>query len=134
MNFSRAALALASLLCLFACSSPKADDPDGPGGPTGAVCPTGSPYTYANFAKAFFSNYCIRCHGSDVVGSARNGAPPERNFDTYTGVLTTEASLMDSVAAAGPNGINTFMPRSAPRPTDMERYHFGEWLACHRPP
>lgn len=134
MSFLRTALVLASFSSITACSAPQPDAPPGPGGPTGATCPVDSPYTYANFAHDFFSNYCVRCHGSTVVGAARNGAPDDRNFDTYTGVLSTDAALMDSVAAAGPNGVNTFMPRSDPRPTNKERYEFGEWLACHRPP
>ena len=127
-------LARASLLACLACSSPPPDNPEGPGGPTGAECPLGSTLTYASFAQNFFKTYCTRCHSSTLSGAARNGAPPERNFDTYSGISTTDAALIDSVAAAGPAGINTFMPRNDPRPSNAARYQLGEWLACHEPP
>jgi mono/diheme cytochrome c family protein len=89
-----------------------------------------STLTYDNFASDFFSSYCIRCHGSTLAGSDRNGAPANRNYDTLSGLVDTGPTLIDGAAAAGPSSSNTLMPPSDPRPTDAERRQLGQWLAC----
>lgn len=37
-------------------------------------------------AQVFATN-CLSCHSSDLVGEARNGAPPSANWDTYEAAL-----------------------------------------------
>lgn len=99
------------------------------GPPSGAICPTGSTLTYANFGKAFFSSYCLRCHSQAVVGAARMMAPADHNFDTIAEIEL----LMDHIdqkAAAGATVVNQTMPPTDPKPTLDDRKKLGEWLAC----
>jgi hypothetical protein len=129
MTVSRFALALSIALFCVSCSSPAPLDPPTAEGPSGAECQADSTLTYGNFAADFFSSYCIRCHDSALSGADRNGAPGNRNYDTLSGLVETGSMLIDQAAAAGPSRINTFMPPSAPRPSDAERRQLGEWLA-----
>jgi uncharacterized membrane protein len=103
--------------------------PPATGTASGAVCPTGSTLTYDNFGKNFMTNYCTRCHASNVMGDMRNGAPADHNFDTFAGIFMM-AEHIDERAAAGPASVNTLMPPSDPKPTEAERRQLGEWLAC----
>jgi len=84
------------------------------------------------FARAFFDRYCTRCHSESVRGAARNGAPPERNFDDFAAIRSA-AVLIDGVAAAGPRAANTTMPPSGSVPSLAERKQLGAWLACEAP-
>jgi hypothetical protein len=109
------------------------DDHEKDVGPdSGATCPSGgSDLTYANFAKAFFSKYCLRCHSSKVTGAARMMAPADHNFDTLEEIELLTKHI-DQMAAAG-TVTNDMMPRSDPKPTLDERKKLGEWLACGLP-
>jgi uncharacterized membrane protein len=99
---------------------------------SGATCPdAGSDVTYANFAKDFFSKYCLRCHSSKVTGTARMMAPPDHNFDTLAAIELLTKHI-DQKAAAG-KVTNEAMPPSDPKPTLAERKKLGEWLACGLP-
>jgi uncharacterized membrane protein len=100
---------------------------------SGNSCPEDSDLTYETFARSFMRSYCTRCHSSSLSNSARNGAPSDHNFDTLEGLRATEPEHIDEQAAAGPDGVNTAMPPSAPKPTDAERRDLGEWLACGMP-
>ncbi len=40
---------------------------------------------------------------------------------------------IDTIAAAGPDAVNTEMPPDTPAPTEEERRKLGEWLACGAP-
>jgi hypothetical protein len=134
MTPSRSAFALCIALSSWSCSSPAPLDPPAAEGPSGAECQVDSTLTYHDFAADFFSSYCIRCHSSTLSGPDRNGAPGNRNYDTLSGLVDTGSMLIDQAAAAGPSRTNTFMPPSAPRPSDAERHHLGEWLACGMQP
>ncbi|MDY7231275.1 c-type cytochrome [Hyalangium rubrum] len=93
-------------------------------------CPTGgTTLTAQNFGLAFFQSYCTRCHSSTRTGAARNGAPPDFNYDTIEGI---RAHLRDIDAEAGADGsaVNTEMPPGDPRPTDAERRQLSEWIGC----
>jgi len=103
------------------------------GGSTGTTCPSGSTLTYDTFGRQFMSNYCVRCHGSSITGTARQGAPGDHDFDTLAGIHATELEHIEEQAAAGPNQTNTAMPPSEPRPSQAEREKLGEWLACGAP-
>ena len=100
--------------------------------PTGSVCPTDSTLTYDNFGKQFMTDYCTDCHASTLSGSARDGAPLSRNYDTLTAIRNDLAGV-DETIASGPDATNTSMPPSAPYPTAAERELLGEWIACGAP-
>ena len=107
--------------------------PDGAAlGPTGAICPEGSALTYESFGRAFFADYCQTCHASSVIGTDRQGAPSSHPFDTVL-EIRADAEAIDALSAAGPDRVNTDMPRSFPVPTEAERFALGEWLACGAP-
>jgi uncharacterized membrane protein len=102
------------------------------GPPTESTCPSGSTLTYNNFGKQFVETYCTRCHASDKMGAARNGAPAFHDFDSLFGIMAVSAHI-DEVAAAGPAATNEGMPPSSPKPTLAERQMLGEWIACGMP-
>jgi cytochrome c5 len=121
---------------VLSCSGPATTEdmqPAAKPGPSGAACPSGSELTYASFASDFFGSYCVRCHDSQLAGLARHGAPSAFNYDTLEGVMAVSAEAIDSMAAAGPSHLNTFMPPADPRPSRGEREKLAEWLACDRP-
>jgi len=102
-------------------------------GPSGAICSTDSSLSYQSFGRDFMQRYCTRCHGSNLAGSARHGAPSGHDFDTLESIQRTPIEHIDEQAAAGIFQINTAMPPDAPRPTEPERRELGEWLACGLP-
>lgn len=134
MHRAGRALLLAAPLWLLGCGPRVPLRPDGAAlGPTGATCPDGgSTFTYESFGRAFFATYCQTCHASTVIGTARFGAPSSETFDDVLSIRA-EATMIDELAAAGPDRVNTDMPRSFPVPNDAERHALGEWLACGAP-
>ena len=120
-----AALALALALTPAGCHGHD-------GTPTEADCPTGSTLTWANFGQKFMTDYCTRCHASQLTGAARHGAPSFHDFDTPSGVRAV-ADHIDEEAASGPAATNTAMPPDGAKPTLEERQQLGEWLACDAP-
>lgn len=103
------------------------------GPPTEATCPPDSTLTYESFAKGFMERYCTQCHHSELVGTARMGAPSFHDFDTIFGIRGV-ADHVDETAAAGPAAINRGMPPAGyPAPTEDERFQLGEWIACDMP-
>ena len=139
-------LALGLLLVVIACSSDDTriirvsggDDDHDDHSHSGARCPPTVPDTniplpsYNNFGKAFFDDYCLRCHSTQLTGADRNGAPEDRNFDTLE-LIRDQRHLIDGVAAFGSLSENDIMPQSNPKPTDTERKVLGQWLACGGP-
>jgi cytochrome c5 len=118
---ARALWGLASLLCAGLALSGCGEDE---GEATGSSCPTdGSSLTYENFGQAFIQKNCLACHGAS--------GPESPKLDTLAKVKAN-ASLIDKVAAAGPNGVNTFMPQGISVDT-AEREKLGQWLACGAP-
>ncbi|RYZ09550.1 MAG: cytochrome c [Myxococcales bacterium] len=108
---------LVASLGLAACGS------EDEGETTGTSCPKESTLGYANFGQVFFQENCLSCHGA--------GGPQEPKFTTVE-QIRENASRIDAVAAAGPQGVNTFMPQGRSVPTS-EREKLGEWLACGAP-
>ncbi len=96
---------------------------DGAEETSGSPCPDDSTLTYRNFGQPFFQENCLSCHGA--------GGPQSPKFVTLEQVRAS-ASRIDGVAAAGPKGVNTFMPQGKTVPTS-EREKLGEWLACGAP-
>lgn len=102
------------------------------GPPTEATCPQGSTLTYNNFGKVFVETYCTRCHASDKVGAARNGAPAFHDYDSLFGIMAVSDHI-DQTAASGPAATNTSMPPDGMMPSMAERQMLGEWIACGMP-
>jgi hypothetical protein len=134
-----AGLMLMALTALGCSSSESSSEPEerGPAsmpGPSGATCPDAddSP-RYGELAVDFFARYCVRCHSSELSGSARHGAPRSTNLDTLEGVQAASLEMLDQLAAAGPLQENTFMPPAGPAPSPAERERLGQWLACGLP-
>lgn len=70
-------LGLLALLGLLAGGCGEKQDPFGhDAGIDGEV-------TYGGQIAAILDSSCVRCHGSDKQGAARNGAPAGVDFDTY---------------------------------------------------
>ena len=111
---------IASLLAASAALSGCGDDE---GEATGSTCPDDSSLTYESFGQAFFQKNCLACHGA--------GGPESPKLDTLA-KIQANSSLIDKVAAAGPNGVNTVMPESGSVDT-AEREKLGQWLACGAP-
>jgi hypothetical protein len=98
--------------------------------PSGATCPSGNELTYDNFGKQFMSDFCVRCHSSELTDCEdRNGAPFEHDFDTLPGILLV-ADHIDQMAASGPDHTNETMPPDGDKPTLEQREQLGQWLAC----
>lgn len=124
-----ALLALASLflasLALPGCGSDSEgdDEDDELESATASTCPSDSSLTYDNFGQAFFQSHCLACHGSS--------GPQSPKLETLAQIRANRARI-DSVAAAGPNGVNTLMPKTGT--VDVaDREKLGEWLACGAP-
>jgi mono/diheme cytochrome c family protein len=96
---------------------------NGPGNATGSTCPTDSSLSYASFGQAFLQSQCLACHASS--------GPASPKLDSVT-AIRANASNIDRSAAAGPSGINTYMPEGGSL-DEAERRKLGEWLACGAP-
>lgn len=116
---SRPLHAIASF-CLAACLATASACTNGQT-PSGATCPPDSTLTYATFGEPFFRTYCNGCHN----GRADPLLTSQRD-------IQANADLVDGVAAAGPNAVNTSMPERMSVPL-AERQKLGEWLACGAP-
>jgi mono/diheme cytochrome c family protein len=95
----------------------------GPGDSTGSTCPTDSSLTYENFGQAFMRDHCLACHAAS--------APRSPKLDSVDLVRASKTDI-DKSAAAGPNGVNTYMPESG-SVSEADRRLLGEWLACGAP-
>ncbi len=131
MKFSRAFVISTLLLASMAHGGCHGEE-DIYGPPTQAACPTGSTLTYNNFGKQFMESYCTKCHASDKMGEARQGAPSFHDFDTLNGIVVV-ADHIDETAASGPAATNLGMPADNLKPSLAERQMLGEWIACGLP-
>ena len=125
MPSSKFLLPLCALVSLSACS--------GDSGPTvntpfsEARCENGTDLTWETFGEPFMRDYCTSCHGSDLFGGAREGAPVDANFDDLDTVREFTAGVFERSAAD-----NTTMPPEN-GPSLEERALLAEWLACGAP-
>ena len=85
------------------------------------VCDTPAVVTYEGHIASFLSQYCTRCHDSSISGSARNGAPADRNYDTYAGIEPL-AKLANKRILEGT------MPRGSPIPAQCDTQLFARWV------
>jgi hypothetical protein len=121
-------LAALALTGTVACGDDAAE-PEGAS--PGACAPT--ELRYESFGRPFFDSYCTGCHSSTLKGRDRKGAPEGYNWDRIESVREHSCDIAD-VAAAGPDGVNEFMPfGDYPAPSDGERFDLGAWLACGAP-
>jgi len=102
------------------------------GPPTESTCPPASTLTYTNFGQPFMEMYCTRCHATDKMGDARNGAPTFHDFDSLQGIKVVSEHI-DETTASGPASTNMGMPEDGPMPSLAERQMLGEWIACGMP-
>ena len=121
----------ALVLLLGALAGCPQDDIWGP--PTETVCPPGgTSLTYTDFGKPFMEKYCTRCHHSELVGSARKGAPSFHDFDSLFGIKAVSGHI-DETTGSGPAATNTGMPPDGAKPTKAEREMLSQWIACGMP-
>ncbi len=126
-------MAMARVAALLVTAALAACGPDSVfGPPTQSTCPQGSTLTYENFGKGFMTQYCTKCHSSELVGADRMGAPSFHDFDTLFGIKAV-ADHIDETTASGPAATNDGMPPDGPFPTLAERKQLGEWIACGMP-
>lgn len=95
---------------------------------SGTFCEDDPSLRYPSFGEPFMRSYCLRCHTSALVGSAR-AAPPDKNFDDLISIRNS-ALLIDQQAGAGPMAIHTTMPPDGVMPSIEERQNLSRWLAC----
>jgi hypothetical protein len=128
--------ALVLLLSVFflACGSADVEAPidEEPGPSSGSVCPSSSTLTYENFGIPFFTSYCTKCHSENPLDGTRRGAPRGLNWDNLESIRAYSEAI-DSMAAAGPDAVNSMMPPEMPFPSNGERRDLGEWLVCGAP-
>jgi mono/diheme cytochrome c family protein len=113
----------AALVATFALAGLAACGGDGPGDATGSTCPTTQSLTYENFGKQFFQSHCLACHSQT--------GPESPKLDTVEQIRASSGDI-DRSAAAGPSGVNTYMPDGS-AVDEAERRKLGEWLACGAP-
>lgn len=87
------------LLALSACGGDDGDD-DGMMNPTDpfGACPSDST-SQEMMGAMLIAAECNNCHSSSLTGSARNGAPSSRNFDTASDVMANAARIHARVQA-----------------------------------
>ena len=85
--------------------------------------------TYANFAAAFFSNYCTSCHSS-------SGSVPHIDLSLYAVVVEEQETIRCGVSGIQLEDCSsrpgTYAPRfpigSGPRPDEPERERLVGWI------
>jgi mono/diheme cytochrome c family protein len=76
---------------------------------------------YRDTIKPILVSHCIRCHGTDVTGTDRNGAPEDVNLDSYGGAGTSGARADAEIQADE-------MPPDAPPLTPADKDSFQQWV------
>lgn len=80
--------------------------------------------TYNNFGKGFIDFNCQGCHGSEVTGEARRGAPVEFTFDDVDEVWEHAAFILATSVGDDP----VMPPAGGVFEDDMQRLEI--WLTC----
>jgi hypothetical protein len=104
---------------------PDGSDTDVPPDTALAVCDDPM-LTWEGFAQPFLTTWCLSCHGSQLVGDERHGAPVEFAFDTLE-MTQPFGELIRSVAVDS----NEMPPTDAIAPADRAR--LGDWIDCGMP-
>ena len=112
----------AQLIDWIACDMPLDGPPCPPGGTVFGYEGTGGAL---GFGETFFSDHCLGCHASDLVGLDRHGAPTNMNWDSYPDVVKFSTNIRDQVVRSlMPPG--TFVP-----PEEVDQLL--QWIACGAP-
>lgn len=109
-------IALAALVALTPGCGEKIDAVQ----PTACSAPGST--TYTGQIKAILDTLCTDCHSSALSGSARNGAPPAVNFDTYEAAV----KLADQ---ANTRLQNESMPPGGTKASPAQKEQFACWVA-----
>ncbi len=117
---------LASLL--LSCSSGDDSRPPPPGTTDSAAgtLDCGPGVTWDGFGQAFLLSYCTACHGTQVTGDARHGAPVGVDLDSLEGALAWAERIRVRTLETGD------MP-PAGGPHADERALLEAWLDCGLP-
>jgi hypothetical protein len=99
-------------ICAACVGTPIDDHPCPPGG---------TKDTYATFGAPFFDQYCLRCHGDGAGYSSHS-------FTTVQAIRSNKDRIFINAAAG-----NDAMPPGPDGPTQDERNHLADWLACGAP-
>lgn len=86
-------------------------------------CPTDSAAAEAAGQKIIEAQ-CVYCHGSQAVGSARQGAPDDLNFDKLDTVKAEAAEMYEETESGA------MPPGSAAKITGTDLENVRVWLAC----
>lgn len=75
-----------------------------------------------------FQTVCTNCHNSSKTGTARNGAPPEINFDQYASayVHAEQAAIEVNAEAMPPAAAHITL-------TDAQKVTLFDWAMCGAP-
>jgi hypothetical protein len=110
---------------LLACGSDLPPPPTGgTAGPLDATCGPG--LSWEGFGQGFMLSYCTACHGSQVTGDSRHGAPLGVDFDTLAATTVQAERVGARVLDSGD------MPPVG-GPTGDELTLLAEWLDCGLP-
>ena len=90
-------------------------------------CPDDTVLTWDNFGGPFVLNWCTGCHSANLPEGERAGATLGVDFDTVEDVQQWRSVMW--VYSADDN--LSMPPVGGPGP--MDRFYFGEWLACGAP-
>jgi mono/diheme cytochrome c family protein len=125
----------ATLFCLAlaACSSTSSAPVPASPADSGATTDATSQDTWASYAAAFFTTYCVSCHNAnDATG---------RDYNVQANVAKDTAVMRCGVAAAQDPSWNCaptppakqFPIGSGPKPTDAERARIVAWITAGEP-
>jgi hypothetical protein len=70
---------------------------------------------------------CIQCHSEGLVGAARNGAPPDFNFDTYESTEPVLREFADAISSGREPPMGLDPPLAT---TPAERDLVSKWRMC----
>lgn len=119
-------LLLLGLVALFsACGSDEEEEEEEL--PPVVNCVTAAPVPTFSQVQAFQA-VCTNCHVSTKTGDARNGAPPDINFDQYASAKAhaEQAAIEVNVGAMPPAFSNLHL-------TDVQKTDLFDWAMCGAP-
>ena len=87
----------------------------------GVECNTPASVTYEGHIQSFLTSFCTRCHSSSLSGTARNGAPDNRDYDTFAGIKEVAELANVRIQRGG-------MPPSGTKPEACSKALFKAWV------
>ncbi len=114
-------------LCVLLLAACGGDDAELPGIDADPVDACASPPTWDTFARPLLDTWCNACHGSEVEGALRSGAPVDVALDDYVGAVAWGARIAERTY--GPTGG---MPPSGQISAE-DLALLEEWINCGMP-